>query len=266
MTITEIIVLAIIQGITEFLPISSSAHLILPSALLGWTDQGLAFDVAVHVGSLLAVIIYFREDIIRMLLAWLSNGFSDNQTTDSKLAWWVIIATVPAVIFGYTFKDFVEENARSALVIACTTIGFGLLLWFADVKAKQSRTLELLGWRRALVIGLFQVLAIIPGTSRSGITMTAGLMMGLNREATARFSFLLSIPTIAGAGLLSTVDLVQAKEAVDWISMSYGVVLSFVSAYICISLFLAWISRIGMLPFVIYRLLLGFILLAYIYL
>lgn len=266
MTITEIIILAIIQGITEFLPISSSAHLILPSALFGWTDQGMAFDVAVHVGSLLAVMIYFREDIVRMLMAWFAHGFSKQQTTDSQLAWWVIIATIPAVILGYTFKDFVEEYARSALIIACTTIGFGLLLLVADIKAKQTRTLELLGWRRALVIGFFQVLAIIPGTSRSGITMTAGLMMGLTREATARFSFLLSIPTIAGAGLLSTVDLVQAKEAVDWVSISYGVVLSFVSAYLCISLFLAWISRIGMLPFVIYRLVLGFILLAYIYL
>lgn len=266
MTLSEIILLAIIQGITEFLPISSSAHLILPSALFGWTDQGLAFDVAVHVGSLLAVMIYFRDDIIRMLRAWVSHGFSDQQTDDSKLAWWVIIATIPAVIFGYMFKDFVQEYTRSALVIACTTIGFGLLLWYADVKAKQIKTIEKLGWRSALIIGFFQVLAIIPGTSRSGITMTAGLMMGLTREATARFSFLLSIPTIAGAGLLATVDLVQAKEAVDWLSMLYGVVLSFVSAYVCISLFLAWISRIGMLPFVIYRLALGVILLAYIYL
>lgn len=266
MTLSEIILLAIIQGITEFLPISSSAHLILPSALFGWTDQGLGFDVAVHVGSLLAVMIYFREDIIRMLQAWLSHGFSQQQTDDSKLAWWVIIATVPAVIFGYTFKDFVQEYARSALVIACTTIGFGLLLWFADVKAKQVKILEKLGWKSALIIGFFQVLAIIPGTSRSGITMTAGLMMGLTRDATARFSFLLSIPTIAGAGLLATVDMVQTKEVVDWTSMLYGVVLSFVSAYLCISLFLAWISRIGMLPFVLYRLALGFILLAYIYL
>lgn len=266
MTIFEIIILAIVQGITEFLPISSSAHLILPSAILGWKDQGMAFDVAVHVGSLLAVMIYFREDISRMLVAWLNKGFSKNQSTDSKLAWWVILATIPVVIIGFAIKNYIEVYTRSALVIACTTIGFGLLLWYADVKAKQVKEIEHLTWRDALVIGFFQVLSIIPGTSRSGITMTAGLMMGLSREATARFSFLLSIPTIIGAGLLASVDLVQAKEAVDWASIGYGVVLSFISAYACISLFLAWISRIGMLPFVIYRLVLGAVLLAFVFL
>ena len=265
MSIFEIIVLAIIQGITEFLPISSSAHLILPSVLLGWKDQGLAFDVAVHVGSLLAVIIYFRADISRMLVGWLSYGFGKNQTTDSKLAWWVIFATIPVVIIGFMFKDIIEIYGRSALVIACTTIGFGLLLWFADYSAKQLKDINQLGWRGALIIGSLQILSLIPGTSRSGITMTAGLLMGLTRDAAARFSFLLSIPTITGAGLLASLDLIQANQAVDWVSMLYGVILSFVSAYACISLFLAWISRIGMLPFVIYRLILGAVLLYFVF-
>lgn len=266
MSFVDIIVLALIQGLSEFLPVSSSAHLILPSALFGWEDQGHAFDVAVHVGSLLAVMIYFREDIARMMVAWLSHGFSQQQTDDSKLAWWVIIATLPAVVMGFLFKPLVEEYARSALVIATTTIGFGLLLWYADATAKLRKNVYEITWKSALFIGFAQVLAIIPGTSRSGITMTAGLMLGLNRESAARFSFLLSMPVILGAGLLVTWDLIQDPAPVDWFSMALGAVLSFVSAYLCIYLFLAWISRIGMLPFVIYRLVLGAVLLAYVYL
>ncbi|MCV2883341.1 undecaprenyl-diphosphate phosphatase [Aestuariibacter sp. AA17] len=265
MSIVEIIILALIQGLSEFLPISSSAHLILPSVLLGWTNQGLAFDVAVHVGSLLAVVIYFREDIGRMLVAWLSHGFTKQQTDDSKLAWWVILATIPAIVMGFLFKSYIEVYARSALVIACTTIGFGLLLWYADATAKLRKNVYEITWKSALIIGLAQVLAMIPGTSRSGITMTAGLMLGLNRESAARFSFLLSIPVILGAGVLITYDLVQSPTDVDWNVLIYGAVLSFFSAYLCIYLFLNWISRIGMLPFVIYRLLLGAIILGIIY-
>ena len=135
MTLFEIIILAIIQGLTEFLPISSSAHLILPSEVLGWNDQGLAYDVAVHVGSLMAVMIYFRKDIIRLLIAWFSSGLSSNQTPDSRLAWWVIIGTIPAVMFGFAFKDLIEIYGRSALVISITTIGFGLLLTLCGQKS-----------------------------------------------------------------------------------------------------------------------------------
>lgn len=261
MSTFEIILLALIQGITEFLPISSSAHLILPSQVLGWTDQGLAFDVAVHLGSLLAVMLYFRKDIINMLLAWVGQGFSRQQSEQSRLAWYVIFATLPAVIFGFMFKAHVEEYGRSILVIAGTTLIFGLLLWYADITAKLTKSLQQMRGSNALIIGLAQAIALIPGTSRSGITMTAALLLGFDRESAARFSFLLSIPTILGAGLFATLDLLEAKQAVDWLAMGLGVGLSFVSAYACISLFLAWISRIGMLPFVIYRLLLGALLL-----
>lgn len=265
MTLFEIIVLAIIQGITEFLPISSSAHLILPSELLGWVNQGLAFDVAVHIGSLLAVMIYFRDDITRMLVDWFKFGFSKQQTDNSRLAWNVIIASIPIVIFGLFAKDFIATHARSAFVIACTTIIFGLLLWYADATSKRNKNIYQLTWKTALMIGFAQMLAIIPGTSRSGITMTAGLMLGLDRESTARFSFLLSIPAILGAGALATLDLVQQETAVDWASLFYGIGLSFVSAYACIYLFLSWISKIGMLPFVIYRLVLGVVLLGFVF-
>jgi undecaprenyl-diphosphatase len=265
MTLFEIIILAIIQGLTEFLPISSSAHLILPSAVLGWHNQGLAYDVAVHVGSLLAVMIYFRQDISRLTVAWFKHGLSKQQTTDSKLAWWVVLATIPAVIVGFLLKDFVEVYGRSALVIATTTIVFGLLLWYADRKATLAKDITQLTWKDALIIGIAQAIAVIPGTSRSGITMTLGLMLGLNRESAARFSFLLSIPIILGAGLLATVDLLQSPDPVQWMELLLGAAFSFVCAYACIYLFLAWISRIGMLPFVIYRLILGTLLLLFVF-
>ena len=265
MTIFEIIILAIIQGLTEFLPISSSAHLILPSAVFGWHNQGLAYDVAVHVGSLLAVMIYFRQDIVRLLVAWCKHGLSRQQTTDSKLAWWVILATIPAVIMGFLLKDFIEVYGRSALVIATTTIVFGLLLWYADKKASLAKNITQLTWKNAVFIGLAQAIAIIPGTSRSGITMTAGLMLGLDRESAARFSFLLSIPVILGAGLLASIDLLQSTEPVQWLELLLGAGFSFICAYACIYLFLAWISRIGMLPFVIYRLILGTLLLLFVF-
>lgn len=265
MTLFEIIILAIIQGLTEFLPISSSAHLILPSEVLGWDNQGMAFDVAVHVGSLLAVMIYFRQDIWRLMLAWLQSGLTTTQTNDSKLAWWVILGTIPAVLIGFMFKDYLEVYGRSALVIAVTTIGFGLLLWYADQKASLSKNITQLTWKNAVVIGIAQAIAVIPGTSRSGITMTAGLMLGLDRESAARFSFLLSIPVILGAGTLATYDLIQTPSEVDWYALLFGAAFSFVSAYACIYLFLAWISRLGMTPFVIYRLILGVALLAFVF-
>ena len=230
MTLFEIIMLAIIQGVNEFLPISSSAHLILPSALLGWDKQGLAVDVAVHVGSLLAVMIYFRTEIINMAGAWLTRGFTKNQNTDSKLAWYVILATIPAIIVGLVLKDWIETNARATLVIAGTTIIFGLLLWYADKTAKHTQKLEKMTLSQALMIGVAQVLALIPGTSRSGITMTAGLMLGLDRESCARFSFLLSIPVILGAGTLATFDLLESGVPVDWFALLYGAAFSFASA------------------------------------
>ncbi len=265
MTMFEIIILAIVQGLTEFLPISSSAHLILPSEILGWRDQGMAFDVAVHLGSLLAVMIYFRQDIWRLTAAWFSHGFGKQQSSDSRLAWWIIIGTIPAVLFGFSFKGMLEVYGRSALVIGITSIGFGLLLWYADKTATQIKNLQQVTWKSALFIGLAQAVAVIPGTSRSGITMTAGLMMGLDRESAARFSFLLSIPVILGAGTLASFDLVQQQQGIDWQALIFGALFSFVSAYACIYLFLAWIAKIGMLPFVIYRLLLGSLLLLFVF-
>ncbi len=258
----QILILSLVQGFTEFLPISSSAHLILTPRLLGYQDQGFAFDVAVHLGSLLAVIGYFRTDIARMLRDFLlSLRASGTPTRESQMVWMIVLATLPIVVIGGIFKSLVETDLRSTLVIAVSTILFGLLLYWFDIKGRRTRDEYSLIWKDALVIGVFQALAIIPGTSRSGITMTAGLMLGLTREAASRFSFLLAIPTILMSGALVTLDLIQSDLPVSWNELLLGAVLSFASAYLCIHFFLKLIEKMGMLPFVIYRLLLGLALL-----
>ena len=262
----QVIFLALIQGLTEFLPISSSAHLILPSQILGWEDQGLFFDVAVHIGSLLAVIIYFRTEIWAMLKAWIASIFKGVHTQESKLAWWIILATLPAVFFGFMAKDLIETYLRGPGVIAITTVIFGLLLWVGDKMSRNELTEYQTGWRKALLIGFAQALAIIPGTSRSGITITAALMLGLNREAAARFSFLMSIPVILGAAILMTKDAASGDIALNYSEVLLGIAVSFVAAYTCIFFFLKIISKIGMTPFVLYRLMLGAVLCGFIFL
>ena len=256
----HIVLLALIQGITEFLPISSSAHLILPSQLLGWPDQGLAFDVGVHVGTLVAVIAYFRQDLWRMTLSTLAS-LGGNHSRDSKLGWLVVLATLPAVVVGGLFGSLVDEYGRSILVIAATTLIFGALLGVADRRGARDKTLARLDMRQAGIIGLAQAVALIPGTSRSGITITAALMLGFERQAAARFSFLLSVPIILAAGSLKTLELVQAGAQAQWLSLGVGALLAALSAFACIALFLRWLDRIGMMPFVIYRLVLGLVLL-----
>lgn len=253
--------LAIIQGITEFLPVSSSGHLILMPQLFGWPDQGLAFDVAVHVGTLLAVVIYFRQDVWHMSRDWTLSIVKRQPTSNSRLAWAIIFATIPAVVFGLIINNGLEETLRNPLIIAATTIGFGALLWWSDVKGKRERDEHTLSYKDIAIIGGAQALALIPGTSRSGITITAGLMIGLTRQAAARFSFLLSIPIILGAGLLKLKDLLQSTSPVYWDILIVGAIIAFISAYLVIALFLKWINRIGMAPFAWYRFALGLLLL-----
>lgn len=261
MDLLQIIVLAILQGFTEFLPISSSAHLILVPVLVGWQDQGLAFDVALHVGTLTAVIVYFRKDLQVMLRDWAASLVQRKTVGDSRLAWAVGLGTIPVGLCGLLLGDLIEENLRSTLVIAATTIVFGILLGWSDKTGKRQRSEHTITWKDILIIGCAQAIALIPGTSRSGITMTAALMLGLTREAAARFSFLLSIPVIVLAGGLKTLQLAEAEGAVDWQAIFIGATISGVSAYLCIHLFLKLLDRIGMMPFVVYRLLLGAVLL-----
>jgi undecaprenyl-diphosphatase len=256
----EAVILALIQGFTEFLPISSSAHLVLPSLLLGWEDQGLAFDVAVHVGTLLAVLSYYRRDLLQLVLAWLRSVSGGGSSPDSRLAWYLVVATVPAGLVGLLAGGFIEQHLRTLPVIAATTLVFGLLLGVADRRARQGAPGRDLDLRLAMLVGFAQAMAPVPGVSRSGVTMTAGILLGMTRQAAARFSFLLSIPIIASAGVLKTLELVQANGEVDWGIILLGVGVSAVTAYSCIALFLRLLDRIGLMPFVWYRLVLGGVL------
>ena len=256
----QVWVLALVQGLTEFLPVSSSAHLILIPQLTHWDDQGLAFDVALHLGSLAAVLIYFRHELTAMTVSWFRSLHTRQLDEDARLAWAVLLATIPVGLAGLLFNDFIESTLRSPLYIAAGLIVFGLLLGWADWRYRGTRSEAQMGWRDVLWIGLAQAVALFPGTSRSGITLTAGLFLGLSREAAARFSFLLSIPVILLACGLETIDLVTTDAPIAWSYMLAGIAISGVAAYCCIHYFLAFIRRIGMQPFVIYRLMLGAVL------
>lgn len=263
MDLIQIIVLALVQGLSEFLPISSSAHLILVPQLLGWTDQGLAFDVATHIGSLSAVLWYFRKDIGPLFIDWLKSIQLRQNTGDSLLAWGVILGTIPAGAIGLLINGY-SDLLRNPLIIASTTIIFGLLLWYADTRSQrqlankiEARTEHQLNLKIILFIGFAQAIALIPGTSRSGITITAGLLMGMSRTASARFSFLLSIPLIMAAGMLKTIELSQSANHIPWLDILLGTALSAISAYFCIHYFIKLLDSMGMMPFIIYRLFLG---------
>ena len=190
----QIFVLSIIQGITEFLPVSSSAHLILLPKLLHWPDQGLAFDIAVHVGTLFAILSYFRKELFLMIVDWFKFISGHGSTKNTKLVWMIFFGTIPVGLAGFLGKHIEETYFRSEIIIAITTIGFGLFMGLAYYLARGGRDEYSMCWKDVLVIGIFQVLALIPGTSRSGITVTAGLLMGLSSKASARYSFLLAIP------------------------------------------------------------------------
>lgn len=261
MDIIQVIILALVQGLTEFLPISSSAHLILVPILMDWPDQGLVFDVAVHAGTLSAVVLYFRKELKTMFFDWLGS-LRGNHTPDSRLAWAVLFGSIPVGLAGLIFKGYIDGNLRSGLVIASTTIIFGLVLWLADRNKNLTRNEHSIGWKDVLIIGIAQAIALIPGTSRSGITIAAAMLLGLSRQSAARFSFLLSIPVIVLAGGLKTLDYVQVASAQDTNYLLMGAMISAVSAYACIHYFLKFLEKMSMLPFIIYRMFLGVLLFA----
>ena len=250
----QAIVLAIVQGLSEFLPISSSGHLILVPYFLGWKDQGLAFDVAVHVGTLFAVVAYFRVQLLTMTRAWFGSFAGGGMTPDARLAWCVVIGTVPVGIVGLLFSDLIEKMLRNPLFVAGTLSVFGLLMWIADRFGAHRRDEYTVGWRDAMLIGCAQALALMPGTSRSGVTMTMARMLGLTREAAARFSFLLAVPGIAMAGGYELLQLLGEPDgSVNWSMMNLGLVVSAITGYFCIHWLLKVIGRIGLAPFAIYR-------------
>jgi undecaprenyl-diphosphatase len=261
MDLFQIILLAFIQGLTEFLPISSSAHLVLTPMLLGVEDQGLSFDIALHIGSLLAVMIYFRHEVAAITSDTLGRLFARQEATEnSQLGFAIAVATIPIVIAGaiYTLSGI---EFRGPIIIAVTSILFALLLWWADTKPRPHKSIEQITLNDALIIGIFQILSIIPGTSRSGITMTAALMLGFTRTAASKFSFLLAIPTILMSAGVVILKIIKSDIPLDWNAMIIGAVLSFIVAYIAIFYFLKFIESVGMMPFIIYRVLLGILLL-----
>lgn len=254
MDLAQAVILALIQGVTEFLPISSSGHLILVPELLGWPDQGLGFDIAVHLGTLAAVIVYFRRDLIGMAAA---AAAAQPRRPEFRLAVCIVVASIPLGAAGLLFADQVEGVLRSPSVIAASTAGFGILLWLADRLGRGRRSEASLGWFEVVAIGFGQALALIPGTSRSGITMTVALSMGLSRRAAGRFSFLLAIPAIAMAALWQLLQFLSSAEPVAWPALALAAAVAAAAAFVTIALFLRLIERVGMAAFAIYRVLLG---------
>lgn len=259
----QVIILGIIQGLTEFLPVSSSGHLVLVSIVMGWKDQGLVMDVAAHAGSLMAVMFYFRVELKQMLqVAVNPRNQADKETL--RLAIAIVVGTIPIVIAGLLFANQIEKYLRTTEIIAITTIIFALLLAYADKKGKQIHDEYQMSWSDVVFIGVAQAFALIPGTSRSGVTMTAGLMLGMNKVAAARFSFLLSIPTILAAIAYKSLKLLSVEVDADFVAIMGVFIISAVVAYFCINVFIRIVKVVGMMPFVIYRIILGVALLAFI--
>jgi undecaprenyl-diphosphatase len=260
----QLLILAVVQGLTEFLPVSSSGHLVLTSRVLGWEDQGIVIDIAVHVGTLLAVMIYFWRDLGRVILGTLRLA-TFRGGPDARLAIMLLIATLPIVLIGFLAKDIVETVFRSVELIAWATIGFALLLWLADRIGMTVLRVEHIGAFGALMIGLSQVLALIPGTSRSGITMTAGRFLGMERAEAARFSLLLSIPTIVGAGTLKWVEVWRAGDIALGYDAAIAIGFAFVAGLASIAVMMRWLQTSSFGPFVLYRIALGILLLWWVY-
>lgn len=255
------VLLGLIQGITEFLPISSSAHLILTSYLLGWEDQGLTFDIALHLGSMLAVVIYLRRDLVALVRGF--AGGDSERATQSALAQALVWGTVPVALAGLALVEFVASTGRRPATIATTSIVFGIALLIADRKGAHERSLRTIGWRDGLLIGLGQALALIPGTSRAGITMTVALALGFDRAAAARFSFLLAIPVSALVGGKQLLDAYLGAElSIDPSLFLIGFFASGVSAYLAIDFLITWVKRQDFSLFVAYRVVLGLVILA----
>ena len=259
----QLVVLAIIQGVTEFLPVSSSAHLILLPLLTDWSDQGLSIDVACHLGTLIAVIVYFRKDLMAIVKSVLNPYNHTPKYIQNRLLFqYVCIATVPTLAIGFFGADLISTYLRSPLIIAIASIVFGIVLLGADKKGQKNRALVSLTIKDAIIIGLAQVLALIPGTSRAGITITAGLALGLNRDSATRFSFLLAIPIIAAASGYQGLKLFMQTGSYSQLrDMLIVAILSACCATLTIHAFLKFLDKVGMLPFVIYRVGLGIFLL-----
>ncbi|MBW7471436.1 undecaprenyl-diphosphate phosphatase [Marinobacter sp. M216] len=249
--------LGLLQGLTEFLPISSSAHLILTPAFFGWTDQGVGFDLSVHLGTLLAVVLYFRHDVFSIARDGLFSMARRRIVGQGALALYLVIGTIPAGLAGLALLDLIDNELRAVEVIFATTLAFGILLGIADWLPKRQRTLDQLNWKDAALVGIAQAMALVPGTSRSGVTITAGLFLGMTRETASRFSFLLAIPIIVLASAVKLLEVATSDVIVDWSGFLLGGITSFIMAITAIHFFLKWLNTVGMWPYVVYRIVLA---------
>jgi len=249
----QLVVLAIVQGLTEFLPISSSGHLVLVPVAFGWSDQGMAFDVAVHFGSLAAVLLYFRSDIVALLSGGVQLLGGNVATNESRMVLAIGLGTIPAAIAGLTLAEWIGANLRSPSVIAVTLSGYAVLMLLADRYGRRERQFSEVSAKDALLIGLAQALALVPGTSRSGVTITAAMALGFDRVDAARFSFLLAVPVIMLAAGYELFVLINGNAQVAWGQLGLGAVISAVVAYASIEFFMRFVSRVGLMPFAIYR-------------
>jgi undecaprenyl-diphosphatase len=260
-SVLEAIVLGIVQGLTEFLPISSTGHLRIVPAFLGWEDPGAAFTAVTQLGTMAAVLLYFREDLVRIARAWLRSlgDRSLRRELDARLGWYIVLGTIPIGIFGVLFKDQIETGARDLYLIGTALIVLGLVLLVAEKVGTRERSLEQIRTKDGFAIGLAQALALIPGVSRSGATITAGLFMGLDRPAAARFSFLLSVPAVVLSGLLELGTILSDDDgdATGIGALVVATVMAFLSGYAAIAWLLRYLSTHSTVIFVIYRVALG---------
>ncbi|MDP9432143.1 MAG: undecaprenyl-diphosphate phosphatase [Actinomycetota bacterium] len=260
----QAVFLGVIQGVTEFLPISSTAHLRLVPAFFGWEDPGAAFTAVTQFGTLAAVLIFFREDLWRVALAWLRSlrDSSMRSDPDARMGWYILLGTLPIGICGLIFKDVIEGAARGLPVVATTLILLGLVLLYAERSGRRDRGLESLTLRDGLLIGAAQAMALIPGVSRSGSTLTAGLLLGLERAAAARYSFLLSVPAVVLAGLFELRHIGDAGGGPGPVPTAIATLMAFVSGYASIAFLLRFLANHSTMVFIVYRVALGLLVFA----
>jgi undecaprenyl-diphosphatase len=252
LTTLQALLLGLVQGLGEFLPISSSAHLVLVPWLFGWEDPGLTFDIALHFGTLIAVALYFWKDWLRLF----SKGFTDTRSPDGRLFWYLVMATIPGALIGFALEEKAETVFRNPVLIAVMLIVLGVILYWADRKGAKEVAVKNISLRTSLLIGISQALAVIPGVSRSGVTMSVALLLGLTREAAARFSFLLSAPIIFGAAVIKLPSVI-ANPAVITSGFILGMIVSCATGLIAIGFLLRFVQTKTFLPFAWYRFILG---------
>ncbi len=262
MGIIEAILLGIVQGLTEFLPISSTAHLRIVPALFGWEDPGAAFTAVIQLGTLVAVLVYFRKDLVSALAGWVKSLYNPKfrNTVESRMGWAIFVGTIPIVVLGVLLKHKIENDFRSLNVIAGSLIGMGLLLFIAEGAGRKNRELKDVKVKDGLWVGLFQAIALIPGASRSGSTISGGLFAGFDRATAARFSFLLSVPSVLAAAVFSLKEHASAFQGPLLVPAIVANIAALISGYAAIAFLISYLQKHGSMVFIVYRVALGLVI------